>query len=143
LEIQLKSDLNKSKIQYSFNEKSNSFKEFTSGTVFSDETKRRFVKEFSYYNIYLEKVLKMLSKTNPVAYIETDYDIEFGRQSSILFEDGTITDGPNLLIENIQLIFSENVSRPINRVLQKMGVIIDKDEIDEFDSIGLRKYRRF
>lgn len=64
------------------------------------------------------------------AKISTDYFGGFGEQSAKLFKNGQKVYDKN----------SQDCSNPINDVLKMMGVVAE-NRMDEFDTIGLGKYR--
>jgi len=71
-------------------------------------------------------------KGKTIASIYTDYFGGMGYQSAKLFVDN-----------NIEYEADDEydyITRPINTVLKKMGVVV-KDGMDEFDMIGLGNYR--
>ena len=80
-----------------------------------------------------------LSKSGPVAYIET----ESFSQSAILWERGSVVCGPlngkvgprDTMVWRIGLRFG-----PVNSVLRHMGVTKDGNR-DEFEALGLHRYR--
>lgn len=75
-------------------------------------------------------VMQEYSKNCMLAYIETDYFGGIGTQAGVLFENG------NVIIEPTT---EENI---INKILNNIGIYRENGK-DEFDSIGLGKYRRY
>jgi len=76
-------------------------------------------------------LLVAIAQHHSIAYIRTRYFGGTGEQVAGLWENGQIVVGP---------LMSENPG-PINAVLRKMGVPLDAGALDEFDSLGLGKYR--
>lgn len=77
--------------------------------------------------------LKQFSKDKTITKIGTDYFGGSGHQSAILKINGEI-------VYSESSEFNYMVS-PINNVLKMMGVVKNSN-MDEFDTIGLGKYRR-
>lgn len=76
---------------------------------------------------------KEFAKGKMIAHIETDYFGGFGEQVGKLYDNGK------------KIYHKSDVSdiseQPINHVLKKLGVI-RKSGMDEFDTIGLGKFRK-
>jgi hypothetical protein len=77
--------------------------------------------------------IKEFGKDKTIAMIETDYFGGSGYQSAKLFING-------------KKVYDKSdeqdwASKPINHVLKQLGVQIDKSYHDEFDIVGLGKYR--
>jgi hypothetical protein len=72
--------------------------------------------------------IKEYGKDRTIAKITTDYFGGSGEQTAKLF------------VNNERVYNNEDKYNPINNVLRRMGVI-RKDKMDEFDTIGLGKYR--
>ena len=77
----------------------------------------------------LTNVLSKLSALCPLLYFETEYFGGIGHQIAIIFKNGMITFGP-----------AKNEIGPINEGLRLLGAR-RKASADEFDSIGLGRYR--
>jgi len=77
----------------------------------------------------LTDLLSKLSALCPLLYFETDYFAGTGHQLAVVFENEMITFGP-----------AKNVIGPINDGLRWLGAK-RKASDDEFDSIGLGRYR--
>ena len=77
----------------------------------------------------LTDTLSKLSALCPLLYFETEYFGGMGRQIAIVLKNGMITFGP-----------AKNEIGPINDGLRLLGVR-RKASDDEFDSIGLGRYR--
>ncbi len=77
----------------------------------------------------LTDILSTLSAFCPLLYFETEYFGGMGRQVAIVFKDGAIAFGP-----------AKNEIGPINEGLRLLGAK-RKASNDEFDSIGLGRYR--
>lgn len=74
--------------------------------------------------------LKRLSRDSTVAYIETDYHGGDGEQSAVVARDGDIVYGPRRAPHG-----------PINAALRYLGVRLKGKDLDEFDTLGLRRFR--
>ena len=72
--------------------------------------------------------LQDYSVNSQLVYIETDYFGRYGTQAGVLFEDGSMTINP---------VCEEGI---INRLLELIGVLKYRGK-DEFDSLGLGRYR--
>jgi hypothetical protein len=88
--------------------------------------------------------IKELSFLGKCAYVETEYFGGIGVQISETWENGKRIDGPLISYDGIEnMNTEENVSvveSSINQTLKNLGVSRDEDK-DEFDSIGLGRYR--
>lgn len=71
--------------------------------------------------------IKEFGKDKTIVRIETDYFGGWGEQSAVIHVDNKV-------------IYNSEESGSINEALQKIG-IIRKDNMDEFDTIGLGNYR--
>jgi len=78
------------------------------------------------------KIPEDFMKGKMIAKINTDYFGGYGHQGAKLFINGDLEYEAN--------DEQDYTIRPINTVLKKMGVV-KKDCMDEFDTIGLGKYR--
>ncbi len=78
-------------------------------------------------------LLEAVAQHHSIAYIRTRYFGGTGEQVAGLWENGQIVMGPLM----------SATSGPINAVLKKMGVPLDAGAVDEFDSLGLGRYRQF
>ena len=76
--------------------------------------------------------IKNFASNKTIAKIETDYFGGFGDQSATLYENGV------KVFEKSDQV--DRSSEPINEVLRILGVK-KKNNMDEFDTIGLGKYR--
>lgn len=90
------------------------------------------------------------SMKTPIAYIETDYYGGTGFQCAVAWKDGEVEFYPNAAGEEEGFQMDRNSREPINDALSKIGVeryltedLEDLDEFskDEFDKLGLGKYR--
>jgi hypothetical protein len=77
----------------------------------------------------LTDILSELSIFCPLLYFQTDYFGGEGSQLAMVFDKGMIIFGP-----------AENITGPINEGLRLLGARTEAND-DEFDSIGLGKYR--
>ncbi|MEM8582857.1 MAG: hypothetical protein AAGF87_01245 [Bacteroidota bacterium] len=91
-------------------------------------------------------VLKSFSNKGLIAYLETEYFGGTGCQASLLLGQGDILEGPYFT----ETIWDEELGlfhiRPpgekaINRVLKSMGVVKNVDMDDEFEALGLIRFR--
>lgn len=100
----------------------------------------------------LFQIGRWFSKTTPIAYIETDYDGGTGFQCAVAWKDGDIEVYPTAAGREEGFQMDGYSLKPINDALSKIGVQIyltedltadDMDEFtkDEFDKLGLGKYR--
>lgn len=86
----------------------------------------------------VEDLLAELSRTSPVAYVCTEYFGGSGEQSALVFLDGclaTWSGGAGRVLP-----WPSSVG-PINAALSTIGVAREPGQ-DEFDSMGLGRYRR-
>lgn len=94
----------------------------------------------------IKKRIKDLSFHGKCAYIETDYFGGTGVQISETWEDGKKIDGPLISYDGIKNTQTGEqvkvVENAINQSLQNIGIYRHEDK-DEFDSIGLGKYRSY
>ena len=74
--------------------------------------------------------LARLSSITRLLYLETEYFGGTGKQLAVVFEDGKIIYGPK-----------KGVVGPISRGLYLLGVVKAQGDYDEFDTIGLWRYR--
>lgn len=80
--------------------------------------------------------LKKFMKNKKIANITTDYFGGFGSQRARLYENGKLVyDGDSEYYKDVN-----HKDQPINDVLKMLGVI-PIGGMDEFDTIGLGKYR--
>ncbi len=100
---------------------------------------------FMYLSPSIYEILVQESRIGKLAYIETDYFGGCGSQSAILFENSKIKIQPikteTLWDEKTYNYYHKpEGEKAINVVLKELGVYKVKGK-DEFDSIGLGKYR--
>lgn len=114
-----KKELRSDKIDTLFEGKSNTIKFIELGAGILATTKIPNIREFG--------------KDKTIAKIETDYFGGSGSQSAKLF-----VNGKKIYDKSDEQDWS---ARPINQVLKQLGVQIDKNYHDEFDTVGLGKYR--
>ncbi len=101
---------------------------------------------FVYLGASIESYLKQLSMLGNVAYIETEYFGGTGNQSAIFYTDQKVISGPLTTETKWDSQNETYVTKPegkgaINQVLSLLGVKIEKGLSDEFESIGLTRYR--
>jgi hypothetical protein len=77
--------------------------------------------------------LEAVSLNHVIAYVRTRYFGGIGEQAAGVWENGRVVLGPLV----------DQRPGPINASLQRIGVPRSKGSLDEFDSVGLPKYRRF
>lgn len=85
---------------------------------------------FLYLFAQLSEQLQEASKGSPMAYIETDYFGGIGSQAAIVFVEGRLAYGA--LAGPIGVI---------NGALRLLGVEISGQAHDEFEAVGLSRYR--
>ncbi len=78
----------------------------------------------------VKKLMERYSLRTNIAYFETNYFGGAGTQGGLLYENGSIAVAPRVAESGV-----------INALLAKMGVRRESGK-DEFDSLGLGKYRR-
>jgi hypothetical protein len=86
--------------------------------------------EFTYLSHELASLLLQLSRIGPLLYFETDYHGGAGEQSVILLEQARVIFGP-----------AKAPIGPINDGLRRLGVKTRPGDRDEFDAVGLGRYR--
>jgi hypothetical protein len=80
------------------------------------------------FNHYPMRWLAKKFKPVPIAWIETDYFGGAGEQSAILWKDGK------------KRRFRDRYGGNIDAAMKELGVVCEGDQ-DEFDTLGLGKYR--
>ncbi|MDE6733543.1 MAG: hypothetical protein K2J77_11795 [Oscillospiraceae bacterium] len=85
--------------------------------------------ELDYFDASVNELLENYSFRAKLAYIETDYFGGYGTQAGVLYENGKIAGDPKC------------GDGTINALLKELGVWRTPDT-DEFDMLGLGKYRR-
>ena len=83
---------------------------------------------FDYLNLSLYDIIKESSKLGKICYVEAEYFGGKGSHSSIAFKD------------NCEVFREIEIVGSIDKALKHIGVLTINDK-DEFDSIGLGKYR--
>ena len=73
--------------------------------------------------------LKQFSSKGKIAYIEADYFGGVGFQNAIVWDNQET------------VFYEENADWAINKALKFIGIVKDKDKFDEFDTVGLGKFR--
>ena len=84
--------------------------------------------DFVFDHPVMLRLLADLSRSGPIAFVETDYVDGRGAQAATACVDGKVVTS------------EEGDGRPINRALRAIGVVRPSDE-DEFDTVCLGKYR--
>jgi hypothetical protein len=84
--------------------------------------------DFLFDHPVMLRVLADLSRSGPIAFVETDYFGGRGAQAATACVDGKV------------VASKEGDGRPINEALRAIGVVRSSDE-DEFDTVCLGKYR--
>jgi hypothetical protein len=87
-------------------------------------------KEFTYLSGELDEILRNASNVSPIVYVETEYFGGEGCQAAIVYCDGKVVFGPK-----------NSSSGIISEALKLVGVNIQMDFQDEFDSFGLSSCR--
>ena len=85
--------------------------------------------ELEYFDASVKELMEEYSVRAKLAYIETDYFGGYGTQAGVLFENGRMSSPPKS---------GEGV---INALLRELGVW-KRPDTDEFEMLGLGKYRR-
>jgi hypothetical protein len=83
---------------------------------------------FIYLTTNIENQILKVVGSNSIAYIEAEYFGGNGGQKAIIWKD------------NQRLLTFPHSQDAINKTLQSLGVTPDKRK-DEFDTVGLRRYR--
>jgi hypothetical protein len=84
--------------------------------------------DFVFDHPVMLRLLADLSRSGPIAFVETDYVDGRGAQAATACVDGQVVTS------------QEGDARPINHALRAIGVVRPSDE-DEFDTVCLGKYR--
>ena len=84
--------------------------------------------DFVFDHPVMLRLLADLSRSGPIAFVETDYVDGRGAQAATACVDGKVVTS------------EEGDGRPINHALRAIGVVRPSDE-DEFDTVCLGKYR--
>lgn len=79
--------------------------------------------------VVLDKLCKEFSTNSKMAYIEAEFFGGDGKQAYALYDDGKLIEGP------------ATEQWAINKALKALGVESNDPDKDEFDFIGLGKYR--
>ena len=85
------------------------------------------IEGFLYLDNQIAAVLKNLSKSTSIAYVEAEFFAGTGEQHAILWK-------------NRKVVSIEHEHNAINHILQKLGVSKNK-HMDEFDTVGLGRQR--
>ncbi len=92
----------------------------------------------------VREMIRDLSALGKCAYIETSYFGGLGVQISETWDKGIRIDGPLISYDGVENKMNYKdvtvVDYPINRALKNLGILKEEDK-DEFDTIGLGKYR--
>jgi hypothetical protein len=84
-----------------------------------------------YLSRQLIDLLRRTSHQGPLIYFETEYFGGMGGQGAAVFQDGEVTFGPQW-----------GQIGTINQALRLLGVRVEPPADDEFDTVGLGRYRR-
>ena len=84
---------------------------------------------FEYLSPELVRLLAIASQSLDLAYVETHYFGGTGDQGAAVFQEGSVVFGPKV---------GEN--NPINEALRALGIVA-RGEVDEFDLLGLGRFR--
>jgi len=84
------------------------------------------------------ELLAQVSRAGPLAYVEADFFGGVGEQRAAVWEAGALVWGPTG-IEPQQATPPEGT--PISQALRRIGVTRADPVWDEFDALGLRRYR--
>jgi hypothetical protein len=85
----------------------------------------------------LNQILMRWSDVGPVAYVEAEYFGGVGEQHAQVWDRGTTSFGPLHVDEGEDF---PDAGSPISQALRYLGVRVH-DDIDEFDAVGLARYR--
>jgi len=104
-------------------------------------SKREPLVLFQYLDDHLFPFLSALSRSCSLVYFETEYFGGTGAQVAITLENGVVvfgpveerTDGPNSAISL--------GNSPISQALRRLGVTKAPEDHDEFDALGLHRWR--
>jgi hypothetical protein len=97
---------------------------------------------FSHLSAALAQAIREVTRSGPLAYIETDYFGGVGRQRAAVWNKGRLALGP-LISETpdpAAPVLAPLSNGAINQVLRYMGVWTQNGR-DEFDMLELRQYR--
>lgn len=84
----------------------------------------------TYLSESLKEAISELSHSSQIAYIETEYFGGLGAQGATVFKDGKCIYGPMAAPDG-----------PISEALRLLGVRKSSADTDEFDTVGLGRYR--
>ena len=102
------------------------------------------IEPFWFFNSTINKYLEDNKPRGNFIYIETVYCGGTGKQSAGFFTDGkllsTYTSDYHTIVRTFFSYPKTFLERPINKALRQLGVIRDS-KADEFDTIGLGRYR--
>lgn len=88
----------------------------------------------------LTDFLRRASAIAPIAYVEAEFFGGVGQQGSVVWEGGEVVLGP--LVDRAEPSPPTKLEAgPINRALRRLGVQRSPDDVDEFATLGLGKYR--
>ena len=113
------------------------------GDFLADICDERFI----YLSSQIFQFGRRLSLVTPVALIETEYFGGEGFQRAVAWRDGDVRFGPAVAGNEEGVQIDRQTSHPINRALQEIdvrGYLMeneDEDPKDEFDELGLGRYR--
>lgn len=87
----------------------------------------------------LDRVLAELSRIAPVAYVEANYFGGMGSQAAAVWQGGALRYGPERIDDDV--VEPRPISeRPVNRALRRLGVRVDPEALDEWDTVRLGRH---
>jgi hypothetical protein len=93
--------------------------------------------QFQYLNKSLSAFLAKISVLCPVLYLETEYFGGMGAQTAMVLEKGNVVFGPRTHSTDD----GKRDLTPISEALQVLGVMKQPHHSDQFDCVGLGRYR--
>jgi hypothetical protein len=93
--------------------------------------------QFQYLNESLSAFLAKISRLCPVLYFETEYFRGMGAQTAMVFETGNVVFGPRTHSSDD----GKSGLTPVSEPLRVFGVKKPPHHFDEFDCVGLGRYR--
>ena len=93
--------------------------------------------QFQYLNESLSAFLAKISLLCPVLYFATEYFRGMGAQTAMVFEKGNVVFGPRTHSTDD----GKSDLTPVSEALQVLGVKKPPYHFDEFDCVGLGRYR--
>lgn len=93
-------------------------------------TQGEFDKSMIYLSSTLKAALVQLSATSTIAYVETEYFGGSGTQGATVYKEGLCVFEPTTAQRGV-----------ISNALKLLGVVMAPGQADEFDTVGLGRYR--